>query len=246
MKKDNGHIVFLAPMDAELNALLQRFPTAQTTTETVKDVVFHHMDYHGVRISAACSGVGKVNTACTATLAINAFAPDVLINVGVAGAMDARLKLLDWVVAESFVYTDVDVTALGFPPGQLLGEPLRYPVDTNLLSKVRALADKGAFHTPLHFGLVGSSDAFIHRSEQVDYIRKSFDNEVICVEMEGAALAHVCRRLNVPLFALRAISDVACDDGENAMDYEKFLVQAAAKAADIALILVDALAKDGE
>ena len=48
----------------------------------------------------------------------------------------------------------------------------------------------------IHFGVIGTSDTFI-TSSLVDGIQKKFNNEIVCSEMEGCAVAHICTKLNI-------------------------------------------------
>lgn len=235
-------IGFLAPMQEELIALLSRFPESEKTEKCLSGMEFHHINHHGTKIIAACSGVGKVNTARSATTMILKFSPDCIINVGVAGGMHPDMNVNDRIAADSFIHTDADVTVLGFEPGQLLGEPAIFEADSFLLDLVRKLEAEGKLPIPVKIGCIGSADSFISRQEQVDYIRKTFHDKVVCVEMEGAALAQVCHRFQTPLFALRTLSDIACTESDNAVDFKTFLPQAADSAALFARHLIDELA----
>ncbi len=60
---------------------------------------------------------GKVNAAvCAQTMILN-YAPESVINTGVAGSLSNTLDIGDVVVADYVVQGDVDTTALGDPPG---------------------------------------------------------------------------------------------------------------------------------
>ena len=104
------------------------------------------------------------------------------------------------------------------------------------------LVAENAIAVNCHHGLLGSSDAFIYKQEQIDLIRSRFNDEVQCVEMEGGAIAHVCTRFGVPFLVLRALSDLPCK-GDNALDLQTFLARAAKNSANICLRLVKQLAQ---
>ena len=59
--------------------------------------------------------------------------------------------------------------------------------------------------------------------EKVKKLREIFEAE--CVEMEGAAVAHVCEVMNIPFIVIRSISDKA--DDEAGMTFDEFVKIAA-------------------
>lgn len=89
-----------------------------------------------------------------------------------------------------------------------------------------ALAESCINQLNLHAvrGLICSGDAFINGSAPLARIRAVFPS-VAAVEMEAAAIGHVCHLFKTPFVVVRAISDVA--DQESHLSFEEFLVVAA-------------------
>lgn len=232
-------IAIVAAMREELDALLAIYPAYKALAHFNTDLFQTH---HGQQeLVIAQSGVGKVNAACTLALLLSDFEPRCVINIGCAGGLHTDQNVLDLVIPEEIVYTDVDVTPLGMAYGQMLGSPARFKAAPELLSAFRALDRQQALNAPCDYGMLGSADAFIHQSAQVDLIRRRFDNQVRCVDMEGAAIAQVCTRFGVPFLILRALSDVP-GKGQNTSDFKTFLNRAAANSAALCRRLVEALA----
>lgn len=231
-------IALVAAMKEELDALLAVFPEHDARLH-FNTQLFHAR--HGTQeLVIAQSGVGKVNAACTLALLLSDFAPGCVINTGCAGGLQPRQRILDLVAPEEIVYTDVDVTPLGFAYGQMLGSPPRFQASPALLARFQALLAGQRAPLTCHHGLLGSADAFIHSPEQVAHIRRTFGDAVQCVDMEGGAIAHACTRFGVPFLILRALSDTPCR-GDNAIDFKTFLTQAAANSAALCLALVNQL-----
>ncbi len=233
-------IAIVAAMQEELDALLTRF-----TVGDVKDhfnIRLYHARHLGHEIVIAQSGVGKVNAACTLALLLSDFGPGCVINTGSAGGLQQGQRILDLVAPAEIVYTDVDVTPLGFAYGQILGCEPRFYATPTLLALLRKVLQRHPTPPVCHHGLLGSADSFIHQPEQLAQIRKNFPDGVACVDMEGGAIAHVCTRFGVPFIILRALSDVP-GAGNNALDFKTFLAQAAERSADLCLALVEELAK---
>jgi len=232
-------IALVAAMQEELDALLAVFPQHDMRLH------FHTRLFHARHgnqdLVIAQSGVGKVNAACTLALLLSDFDPACVINTGCAGGMKTRQQILDIVVPDEVVYTDVDITPFGLEYGQMMGCEPRFQASRTLLRSFKTLLKEHAVPLTCHHGLLGSSDSFIHRQEQIDEIRSRFDNKVACVDQEGGAIAHVCTRFGVPFLILRALSDVP-SKGDNALDFKTFVHRAAANSATLCLTFVKQLA----
>ena len=147
------------------------------------------------------SGIGKVNAAVGAVELIRRYAPDALVNTGVAGGIDSRLQVADVVVGERVVYHDVDCGP-ETEPGRVQGLPLYYEGDAGLLQAARLVeAD-----VRLLDGLICSGDQFITDRQQLAAIKARFP-EALAVDMESGALAQVCHLYHVPFLSFRIISD---------------------------------------
>ena len=88
-------------------------------------------------------------------------------------------------------------------------------------------------------GLICSGDAFINGAEPLARIKATFPT-VAAVEMEAAAIGHVCYQFNVPFVVVRAISDVA--DKESHTSFDEFLPVAARQSSLMVAAIVTALA----
>lgn len=171
------------------------------------------------------SGIGKVNAAISTTLLISNFKVDKIIFTGVAGAVDPEIKVTDIVIGTDLIESDMDVTAGG---NYKLGDIPRmktsnFKADPYLFTLAENVATKLFGAEKIHKGRIISRDEFVASSEKVARLREIFNAE--CVEMEGAAVAHVCEVLNIPFLVLRSISDKA--DDEAGMSFDEFVKIAA-------------------
>ena len=233
-------IALVAAMKEELDALLAVFPWHEARTHF--NTQLYHARFDSQDLVIAQSGVGKVNAACTLALLLSDFDPGCVINTGCAGGLQPHQQILDLVVPEEIVYTDVDVTPLGFAYGQMMGCEPRFLASAELLARFQSLVAEHAVPLTCHHGLLGSSDAFIYKQEQIALIRSHFNNAVQCVDMEGGAIAQACTRFGVPFLILRALSDVPCK-GDNTLDFQTFLKVAAKNSATLCLSLIKNLAQ---
>ena len=231
-------IAIVAAMDEELDALRAVFPRQSARVHFNTRLFHSRLGNQDVVI--AQSGVGKVNAACTLALLLSDFDPGCVINTGCAGGLQPHQRPLDLVVPEEIAYTDVDITPLGFAYGQMMGCTPRFKASPVLLALFRTLVAEQETPSTCHHGLLGSSDAFIYKAEQIAEIRARFNDEVQCVEMEGGAIAQACTRFGVPFLILRALSDFP-GAGDNAVTFQEHLTRAARNSADLCLRLVQRL-----
>ena len=171
------------------------------------------------------SGIGKVNAAISTTLLISQFKVEKIIFTGVAGAVNPKIKVTDIVIGTDLVESDMDVTAGG---NYKLGEIPRmkssnFKADPYLFNLAESVAIKLFGSDKVHKGRIISRDEFVASSEKVSKLREIFSAE--CVEMEGAAVAHVCEVMNIPFIVIRSISDKA--DDEAGMSFDEFVKIAA-------------------
>lgn len=152
-------------------------------------------------IVVAKSGVGKVNAAVSAANLIAKYAPQVLLNTGVAGGIDASLSVMDIVVGKRTAYHDVDCGP-DVLRGQIQDMPLYFEADSRLFDAAMRVKSK----TKIHDGLICTGDQFITDQAQLKIIKQKFP-EGLAVDMESAAIAQVCHILATPFLSFRIISD---------------------------------------
>lgn len=153
-------------------------------------------------------GVGKVNTGIITTI-INFLYPniDLLINIGISGGINGKVKAGEIVFSSKMAYCDVNATPFGYNYGQVPGLPLFYEGDLNF------------FNDALDMGKVGtilSGDTFFTDWESIkSMIDNYFPNEnVLALDMETAAFAQCAYIYKIPFMAIRAISDVVGDENQ--------------------------------
>lgn len=229
-------IGIICAMDVELEKILAMM--SEDVTETVSRITFHKGKIGAREVVCAVCGVGKVFAGMCAQTMILKYAPECIINVGVAGSLDTRLKIADIVVAEDLVQHDMDITPLGIPRGMILGTdyvsfPTEPAASEKLMAAIAAVNEERtrSGQTPVGTlrGRIASGDQFIATKEQKEDIVGAFG--AVACEMEGAAIAQVCYVNQVPYTVMRAISDTA--DESSHMDYPEFTRLAAGNTAEV-------------
>jgi len=179
---------------------------------------------------------GKVASATTVTQLINEFEVDEIIFTGVAGGIHSKVQIGDVVIGKGLYQHDMDaspllpkyeVPLLGkrfFETDQRQRDALHIAAKNFLLQineyiSPEVLASFNILQPNIHVGDIASGDQFISEEGQRNRIKKGLP-EVICVEMEGAAVAQVCFEYQIPFMIIRTISDNSNNNAH--LDFPKF------------------------
>ena len=200
---------------------------------------------NGIDAVVVFSRWGKVAAATTAATLIHEFKITELLFTGVAGAISPDLKIGDIVLGKRLVQHDMDARPLmqqfEIP---LLGKiyfetdvahlatattAIHHVFENKSLHAVISDADLQEFNIlqpKLVVGDIASGDQFFSSNEQKHRLTSQLP-EVLCVEMEGAAVAQVCYEYEIPFSIIRTISDVADDNSH--IDFPSFIKKISSK-----------------
>ena len=213
-------IGIIAAMNVEMDGL--RAHMESPASETVSGVTFVRGIIEGREVVTAVCGIGKVFAALCAQTMILRYAPEAVINTGVAGTLTDELSIGNLAVSSCVVQHDMDTSAIGDPVGLISGiNMVEIPADKALTERLCAAAETVGVKTLT--GCIASGDQFVASPGRKTFITDTFS--AIACEMEGAAIGQVCYVNGVPFCVLRAISDSA--DGSSHMDYPVFAQMAA-------------------
>ena len=225
-------IGILCAGDRELAPFLPHIENKRTSAKAMLTV--HEGEIHGLHVAALFSGVCKVNAAIAAQILIDHYHADLIINAGTCGAMDPALDLFDAVIAAESVYHDVAEHILtGFHPWM---DSAFFPSDPSLLMLAEAAVKRMQDIGRICFGRTVTGEAFI-TDEGRNEINQRF--HPLSVDMETAAVAHVCYVNRIPFLAVRTVTDTPARRGSE--EFEKNCEKASAIAKDITLALIDEL-----
>ncbi len=150
----------------------------------------------GQPFAACVSGIGKVAAAVGVAALNEAFRPDTVINVGVAGGLGA-VRCNTAAVAGKVWQHDFDTTAAGDEPGLYTGE-----CDEKLSAEL--LSATGGVRAD-----VATGDVFVADAAKAARIARTFSVSVC--EMECAGALAMANALGIPFAAVKYISDGAED-----------------------------------
>lgn len=234
-------IGIMSAMREEIETLIQEIEVSEKVIKGMRS--YYKGKLWGKEVVLVFSRWGKVASATTATHLITDFNVDEILFTGVAGAVNDALEIGDVVIGDALYQHDMDASPLLEPfEVPLLGkkyfetDPLRNQLlseaSSGFLSDISSHFEPGV---PEAFGIedpknlvgpVASGDQFIYKRSQIERIGSELPG-VLCVEMEGAAVAQVCYEYQVPFNIVRTISDKANDNSH--IDFPKFATDIASR-----------------
>ncbi|MCR5645919.1 MAG: 5'-methylthioadenosine/adenosylhomocysteine nucleosidase [Bacteroidales bacterium] len=234
--KNIGILGAMAQEIDEVKALL-----TEKTVVTIANREFVVGKIGTTRCVVAFSKWGKVAATITATLLIQEFGVTDLVFIGTAGALAEGLKVGDIVVSRRLVQHDLDARPIiprfelpllnrmyvgsDYQLSELAGKAVSNLLEKGVENIVGEDAVKEFNLSPkLYFGDIASGDQFINSNEKRLEILGLLP-DVLCVEMEGAAVAQVCLEFGTPFTVIRTISDSA--DHNARVDFSKFIAEVA-------------------
>lgn len=222
-------IGILCAGDREVAPFLPLIENGKTSKKAM--LTFHEGSINGTEVVALFSGVCKVNAAIAAQILIDTYRVDAIINAGTAGGMQQGLNILDTVISTEVAYHDVAPELLTeFHPWL---ESVYFKADEKLLALSRMAVEKLGLQKSVCWGRMATGEAFIS-DEGRSEINARF--APCTVDMETAAVAHVCYVNGIPFLAIRSITDTAEHSGSD--HFEENCCAAAERARDITVALL--------
>ena len=237
----------IVAMDSELELIAKSLNDCRIIRTTGDFIIYYgHID--NISFAVCKSGIGKVNAAFAATKLIMAEKPDFIINTGVAGSLDERVKPTDIVIGNRVKYCDV---WCGKPnaKGQIQDMPEWFPtmeVKTDSFSFSRITKK---YHTKkdlfcVHCAPIVSGDAFMETvADRMKCLRAS--GHAKAVDMESGAIAQICYRFGTPFLPVRVISDVVGSEKHQAK-YDNFWKDLANRSFDVSMQIIKEVCQQKE
>ena len=233
----------MGAMQEEIEGITDLVSTC--TQKTIGKRVYHSGTINTIPVVVVFSRWGKVAAATTVSTLIENFGVTEIIFTGVAGALHSDLKIGDVVLGKRFVQHDMDARPIMNRFEIPLLQKTFFEADPEKLELAsRAIAgllaekilhrlfpedvraqfsiDSPRFVT----GDVASGDQFFSTRSQKQALHSELPS-ILCVEMEGAAVAQVCYEHQIPFTIIRTISDIADDNAH--IDFPSFIKSVASK-----------------
>ncbi len=207
-----GVVIFMigiiAAMSVELEKIVERMQVEEV--RAVSGLTFTLGMLEGHKTVATVCGEGKVNAALCAEAMILLYAPSLIVNTGVAGALSDTLRVPDIAIATAVCEHDYDISPLGYQKGEVLfpgGSATSFFADKTFADALMRGAKELGLHAEA--GMIVSGDCFIADTAKKQALVRDFGG--IACEMEGGAIGHVAFLNQTPFAVIRAVSDSAED-----------------------------------
>ena len=225
-------IGIICASENEMTPFLEVFQESSVVEKAMLKIHIGKIGLHDI-VLLYC-GVCKVNAAIAAQIVIDDFKVDTIINAGVAGGMDAGIKIFDTVISTEVAYHDVAPEILTeYHPWM---RSVFFEADKYLLKISREVVVHIQTGGKIFFGRMVTGEAFISDDGRQE-IMKAF--EPLSVDMETGSIAHVCYVNSVPFIAIRSITDTAEHSGS---EFFEINCKAASKIAkDITVKIIESL-----
>lgn len=186
-------IAAVIAMESEAEILLHNARIAAQKTICGKKT--YEGEAYGKQFVLIVCGVGKVNAAIGATIALTLYSPTAILNFGVAGGLNERTSLCAVYAIDKAVQFDFDLTQLN---GGQIGTLDEYTENYLSFATHPLSLEKRA---------LGSSDRFNDSRADYELLTKTLKADIR--DMEGAAILQAAKSAGVKAFSVKAISDVA-------------------------------------
>lgn len=182
----------ISAIKGEVKLLLENLASSEVPDKLVKKLYLGQIQNHDIAL--VYSGVGKVKAAAYTQYLIDCFQVECILSIGIAGAINPDLQVGDIVVSDRTIEYDC-------------WQERWYQADRRLIEAAinvgKRLDLTGKFIT----GSMLTGDQPCVDTAKKNRLWQQFTGD--CVEMEGAAVAHVCWMNAVPFLIIRVISDLA-------------------------------------
>lgn len=180
-------------MQSEADILLSEMQIMRSLTVSGKNVYVGRA--YGKDLALCVCGVGKVNAALGTQLLVSKFDAEKLLNFGVSGGLNKSTALCSVYQIAAAVQFDFDLVQLN---GTKIGTLNEY--EENYLSL-------NLFNLPLERRKLGTADRFNDSPEDYKLLTETLGADIR--DMEGGAIVQAAYATELPVYCVKAISDVA-------------------------------------
>lgn len=239
----NLNIGIMGAMPEEIEGILDLMSGVQKFS--IGNRTYYQGEINGIACVLVFSRWGKVAASSTVSTLIHHFGINHILFTGVAGAISNTIEIGDIIIGKRFIQHDMDArplmqqyeipligkTFIESDEGMLLKlekavSQMVMDIKNKKLLSTEILEEFDMESPRIFVGDIASGDLFFSTLEMKNQLSTSLPT-ILCVEMEGAAVAQVCLEHAIPFCIIRTISDSA--DHEAHLDFPGFLKKVSGK-----------------
>jgi len=208
-----------------------------TRKEKCESFVVHHGTINGTPVMVVRCGVGLERASAATQTLISKLDVSRIVMSGTAGGVEANLKLGDTIISEEILYHDRMAKTL--KKNETFNKDTAFKADKTLLLSIRKAVENNQFTQAIYFGRITSANKFVTRKMFSKIAEK---HHSFCVDMETAAVAHVCAINKIPFIAVRSVTDTSEKSG--ILNFYKNVTLAANNSFSVVVKLLNELEKE--
>jgi adenosylhomocysteine nucleosidase/adenosylhomocysteine/aminodeoxyfutalosine nucleosidase len=232
------NILILTAMDQEFEDCLKKEEFSVQKVSLFEIEVFTHT-FNDKKIHIAKTGVGPINASAVTAILLDSFKVDLVMLLGLGGALDRRLGLGDVCIATHIIQHDAVCTYDDKTEQMACGElhlslspdkrpDIKIPTNSSINEKVGLFLKNRGFN--LFTGDILSGSEFNASLVKKEQMKDRFKNSVL-VEMEASGVGLICKKLQVPFVVIKTVADTLTKTPDQ--EYKDFLLSSAKKCADV-------------
>ena len=206
-------ILIQAAMEIECSKIINLLDNKKMTN--IQGYTFYEGNLNNHKIIISLSKVGLINAASSLTLAIQKYQPNIILNIGIAGATCQEIHTKDIVIGENIININSYKTPLkkekeGTNPNEwelltfLSGETDRY-IEQKANQKLLSLTQNILKGKNIYYGKIGSGDVWNREIDRIKYLNQKY--HILCEDMESIATYTIANQNNIPVLSIKMISD---------------------------------------
>ena len=206
-------ILIQCAMEVEAEKIINKLENKKELT--IQGYKYYEGTLNKRKTIISLSKVGLIHASASLSLAIDKYHPNIILNIGISGATDKKLHTKDIVITESVININSYRTPYkkekeGSNPNEwelltfLSGETDRLieeKTDKNLLAITKEILKD----EKITIGKIGSGDAWNREIDRIIYLNKEYN--ILCEDMESIATYTIANQNNIPVIAIKMISD---------------------------------------
>ena len=206
-------ILIQTAMEVECKEIINNM--SNITTTIIQGYKYYEGTFQGRKIVISLSKVGLIHASSSLTLAIEKYKPNIILNIGIAGATSEILHTKDIVIADSIININSYLTPLkeknqGTNPNEwelltfLSGEKDRL-IEQSTNKELLEITKKILKEKNIHIGKIGSGDVWNREVDRILYLNQKYN--ILCEDMESIATYTIGNNNNIPVISIKMISD---------------------------------------